>query len=210
MRRIIVTAALALAAIVGFSVPALAHGGGDRDGDRHRGRGHDRVCQWFVVKGTVDEVASRAVLVTVQLGWPDELVGDQVELHTGSRTRVDGEVVPGARLKAHGVVCQLDEADAPVYYTQRAKVKAERPAKGSFDLIGEVTAVDDDAVEIEVGDANVPSLVGRTVRLGLGGGTEVQGELEVGALVSASGRLRGSTLNATLVVVERPAADVVE
>jgi hypothetical protein len=208
MRRIIVTAALALAAIVGFSVPALAHGGGD--GDKDRGRGHDRVCQWFLVKGTVDEVGPRAVLVTVQLGWPDELVEGQVELQTGSRTRVDGELVPGARLKAHGVVCQLDDEDEPVYYTQRAKVKAERPAKGTFDLLGEVTAVGNGTVDVAVSDANVPSLVGRTVRLGVGGGTELQGELEVGALVSASGRIRGSTLSATLVVVEQAAADVVE
>jgi hypothetical protein len=204
MRRLIVTAALALAAFVAFSVPALAHGG-ERHRDRGHDRGHDRVCVLFVVKGTVDEVQPRGLALTVHYGWPEDLVGDKVQLGTGSRTHVWGTPAPGSVVKAHGVVCQLDDADAPVFYTMLVKVKRERvkPQKGTrFDLIGEVKAVGDDAVEVGVTDANVPGLAGTTVRLLLGG-AEVQGVLEPGALVSAEGLMRGSSLHASLVVVER-------
>jgi hypothetical protein len=183
MRKLIVAIVCALGAGLVFAVPALAE--------------HDeseRVCRGFAVYGILQEIGDRTLVVAAEKARPDGLAGSNVELRVGSRTRFDGadSVAVGSHVKAHGTVCQVDEADAPVYYTKRVKVKkpkVERP-RGSFKLAGVVTEVSDASVVVEVAESNVASLVGKKVTILIGDGTAVDGELAPGAEVLIAGKAR--------------------
>ena len=98
----------------------------------------------------------------------------------------------GSRVKARGTVCQVDDADDPVFYTKRVKVKklkAER-LRGAFKLAGKVTDVSEDGIMVEVSESSFPSLVGTTVAVRFRKRTTVDGDPAAGADVVIAGRAR--------------------
>jgi hypothetical protein len=184
MKTFLVGAAAALVAALVVALPAAADGG--------RGWDWNRVCRGFAAKGEVGALGERAFSLSVAAARPSSLEGETVELRTGSRTRVDGSLAVGATVKAHGTVCQLDSADAPVFYTWRVQVKkprAEKP-RGSFKLAGEVVTVGGDGFEVAVSESNIDSFVGKTLRVRLDDRTEVAGDLVAGARAIVAGKAK--------------------
>lgn len=183
MRKLIVSVACALGATVMLSQAALAQ---DDEGER--------VCRGFVVHGVVPEVGERTIVVAADRARPDGLAGTEVSLRLGSRTRMDGEgpVEVGSSVKARGTVCQVDEADEPVFYAKRVKVKRVRAERlrGAFELAGTVTDVSEDGFAVEVSESSFASLVGTIVSIGFRNRTTVEGELAVGVDVVVAGRAR--------------------
>jgi hypothetical protein len=205
MRKLIATVVCTLGAALVLSGAALAHGDkGDRHGRKGEDRGEkaffqgddhfDRVCRGFAVYGTVQEIGDRTLVVAVSDARPDELEGSEVGLRVGSRTRLYQETSAevGSTIKAYGTVCQVDEADEPVFYTKHLKVKkpkAERP-RGSFRLAGVVKEVQDGGVLVEVAESDPESLAGKTVQVVIGDYASVEGEIAVNAKVTIAGKAK--------------------
>lgn len=196
MRKVITMVVCALGAGLALASTALADAGES-----------DRVCRGFGVHGVVQEVGERSLVVAVEKARPEALAGDEVTLKIGSRTRYDGDpVAVGRVVKAHGTVCQVDEADEPVYYTKRVKVKKqklERP-RGSFKLAGVVTEAADGSLTVQVGESNIASFVGKLVTVVLDARTEVEGEPVPGVTVVVAGKAR--IVGGTAVLLAREVA----
>jgi hypothetical protein len=182
MRKVIAAVVCALGATLALSPAALA--------DHDEG---DRVCRGFGVVGVVQEVGERTLVVAAQKARPHRFSGGELTLRVGSRTRLDGDpVAVGRTIKAHGTVCQVDEADEAVYYTKRLKVerqRIERP-RGSFTLAGTVTGSAGDVLTVQVSEANVSAFVGKVVTVVIGPRTKVDGDPAPGAQVAVAGRAR--------------------
>lgn len=214
MRKLVGAVATAALASVVLAVPVLAHDGPDGKGEARGWDWKGPVCRTFELVGTVTAAEARSVTVDVERAEPRRLVDAQVVLGVGSRTWLRGAPAVGALVHARGLACRTDDGDAPVFYTQKLRVKepkAEAPAKVVlFELVGTVEGLGEDVVEVDVGRANVERLAGQVVRVQLTDDTRVEGDLAEGEAVLVVGWAKpadgGTALVAKLVVVKERSA----
>lgn len=188
MRKLIILAITALLSMA-VAATALANGEPSHDEKKSEKKESDRgghVCRPFELIGTLEDVQARQLVVAVRKGHPKVLRGTEVTLGIGSRTRVKGTPEVGATVAAHGTVCQLDEADAPAYFTRQVAVKRQKSedehktTKKAFEVVGVVAEVGDGWLTLGVDDD-------KTIKVLLLAETEVKGTLETGARVVVAG-----------------------
>jgi hypothetical protein len=105
---------------------------------------------------------------------------------------VSGDVAVGGMVLALGWVCQVDEADAPVFYAMKLRAKKEeRSGKMlKFELVGSVESFGGGTVEVLVDRASIDGMAGKVVKIALAPDAKVEGEIAPDAVVLVVGAVR--------------------